>query len=358
MAKEKIDFEDENIRKKYWHTSSHIMAQAVKRIWTEAKLAIGPAIDNGFYYDIDLDYKIVEADFMKIQKEVKKITQANYPLERFELPRQEALKLMKDADEPYKVELINDLPEDAVISFYKQGDFIDLCAGPHVDSTGQIKAFKVMSVAGAYWRGDSSKKMLQRLYAISYPTQEELDAYVERLEEAKKRDHRKIGKEMDLFAIYDEGPGFPFFMPKGMIIRNELEKYWRAEHTKRGYDEIRTPLILSEQLWRTSGHWDHYKDNMYFTKIDGDDYAIKPMNCPGSLLAYKRRMWSYRDLPIRMAEMGQVHRHELSGALHGLMRVRTFTQDDAHIYMLPEQIKDEIIGVTKFIDDVYSLFGF
>lgn len=358
MAKEKIDFEDENIRKKYWHTSSHIMAQAVKRIWPEAKLAIGPAIDNGFYYDIDLDYKIVEADFMKIQKEVKKITQANYPLERFELPRQEALKLMKDADEPYKVELINDLPEDVVISFYKQGDFIDLCAGPHVDSTGQIKAFKVMSVAGAYWRGDSSKKMLQRLYAISYPTQEELDAYVERLEEAKKRDHRKIGKEMDLFAIYDEGPGFPFFMPKGMIIRNELEKYWRAEHTKRGYDEIRTPLILSEQLWRTSGHWDHYKDNMYFTKIDGDDYAIKPMNCPGSLLAYKRRMWSYRDLPIRMAEMGQVHRHELSGALHGLMRVRTFTQDDAHIYMLPEQIKDEIIGVTKFIDDVYSLFGF
>ncbi len=358
MAKEKIDFEDENIRKKYWHTSSHIMAQAVKRIWPEAKLAIGPAIDNGFYYDIDLDYKIVEADFMKIQKEVKKITQANYPLERFELPRQEALKLMKDADEPYKVELINDLPEDAVISFYKQGDFIDLCAGPHVDSTGQIKAFKVMSVAGAYWRGESSKKMLQRLYAISYPTQEELDAYVERLEEAKKRDHRKIGKEMDLFAIYDEGPGFPFFMPKGMIIRNELEKYWRAEHTKRGYDEIRTPLILSEQLWRTSGHWDHYKDNMYFTKIDGDDYAIKPMNCPGSLLAYKRRMWSYRDLPIRMAEMGQVHRHELSGALHGLMRVRTFTQDDAHIYMLPEQIKDEIIGVTKFIDDVYSLFGF
>lgn len=358
MAKEKIDFEDENIRKKYWHTSSHIMAQAVKRIWPEAKLAIGPAIDNGFYYDIDLDHKIVEADFMKIQKEVKKITQANYPLERFELPRQEALKLMKDADEPYKVELINDLPEDAVISFYKQGDFTDLCAGPHVDSTGQIKAFKVMSVAGAYWRGDSSKKMLQRLYAISYPTQEELDAYVERLEEAKKRDHRKIGKEMDLFAIYDEGPGFPFFMPKGMIIRNELEKYWRAEHTKRGYDEIRTPLILSEQLWRTSGHWDHYKDNMYFTKIDNDDYAIKPMNCPGSLLAYKRRMWSYRDLPIRMAEMGQVHRHELSGALHGLMRVRTFTQDDAHIYMLPEQIKDEIIGVTKFIDDVYSLFGF
>ncbi len=358
MAKEKINFEDENIRKTYWHTSSHVMAQAVKRIWPEAKLAIGPAIDNGFYYDIDLDYKITEADFLKIQKEVKKITQANYPLERFELPRDEALKLMKDAGESYKVEIITDLPEDAVISFYKQGDFTDLCSGPHMESTGQIKAFKVMSVAGAYWRGDSSKKMLQRLYAVSYPTQEELDAYVDRLEEAKKRDHRKIGKEMDLFAIYDEGPGFPFFMPKGMVIRNELEKYWREEHTKRGYDEIRTPLILNEQLWRTSGHWDHYKDNMYFTKIDDDDYAIKPMNCPGSLLAYKRRMWSYRDLPIRMAEMGQVHRHELSGALHGLMRVRTFTQDDAHIYMLPEQVKDEIVGVAQFIDDVYSLFGF
>lgn len=358
MAKEKINFEDENIKKTYWHTSSHIMAQAIKRIWPEAKLAIGPAIDNGFYYDIDLDYKIVEADFMKIQKEFKKITQANYPLERFELPRDEALALMEKAEEPYKVELINDLPEDAIISFYKQGDFTDLCAGPHLESTGQVKAFKIMSVAGAYWRGDSDRKMLQRLYAVSFPTQEELDAYIERLEEAKKRDHRKIGKEMDLFAIYDEGPGFPFFMPKGMIIRNELENYWRQEHAKRGYDEIKTPLILNEQLWRTSGHWDHYKDNMYFTKIDGEDYAIKPMNCPGSLLAYKRKMWSYRDFPIRMGEMGQVHRHELSGALHGLMRVRTFTQDDAHIFMLKEQIKDEIVGVTKFIDDVYTLFGF
>lgn len=358
MAKEKINFEDENIKKTYWHTSSHIMAQAIKRIWPEAKLAIGPAIDNGFYYDIDLDYKIVEADFMKIQKEFKKITQANYPLERFELPRDEALTLMEKAEEPYKVELINDLPEDAIISFYKQGDFTDLCAGPHLESTGQVKAFKIMSVAGAYWRGDSDRKMLQRLYAVSFPTQEELDAYIERLEEAKKRDHRKIGKEMDLFAIYDEGPGFPFFMPKGMIIRNELENYWRQEHAKRGYDEIKTPLILNEQLWRTSGHWDHYKDNMYFTKIDGEDYAIKPMNCPGSLLAYKRKMWSYRDFPIRMGEMGQVHRHELSGALHGLMRVRTFTQDDAHIFMLKEQIKDEIVGVTKFIDDVYTLFGF
>lgn len=358
MAKEKINFEDEDIRKKYWHTSSHILAQAVKKLWPDAKLAIGPAIDNGFYYDIDLDYKIVEADFMKIQKEVKKITQANYPLERFELPRSEAIALAEELKEPYKVELINDLPEDAVISFYRQGDFTDLCSGPHMESTGQIKAFKVMSVAGAYWRGDSNKKMLQRIYGISFPTQEELDAYVTRLEEAKKRDHRKIGKEMDLFAIFDEGPGFPFFMPKGMVIRNELEKYWREEHTKRGYDEIRTPLILSEQLWRTSGHWDHYKDNMYFTQIDDEPFAVKPMNCPGSLLTYKRKMWSYRDFPIRMAEMGQVHRHELSGALHGLMRVRTFTQDDAHIFMLKEQIKDEIIGVAKFIDDVYSLFGF
>ncbi|MGN0710304.1 MAG: threonine--tRNA ligase [Anaerovoracaceae bacterium] len=358
MAKEKIDFSNEEVKKTYWHTSSHIMAQAVKKLWPEAKLAIGPAIDNGFYYDFDLEYKFTEADFLKIQKEMKKIIQANHKLERFELPREEAVKLMKEAGEDYKVELINDLPEDAVISFYKQGDFTDLCAGPHMESTGQIKAVKIMSVAGAYWRGDSNRKMLQRLYAISFPTQEELDQYVARLEEAKLRDHRKIGKEMDLFAIYEEGPGFPFFMPKGMIIRNELENFWRTEHRKRGYQEIKTPLIMNEQLWRTSGHWDHYKDNMYFTKIDGDDYAIKPMNCPGSMLAYRRKMWSYRDFPIRMGELGQVHRHELSGALHGLMRVRTFTQDDAHIFMLPEQIKDEIIGVVKFIDDVYSMFGF
>ena len=358
MAKEKINFEDEQVKKNYWHTTSHIMAQAVKKLWPEAKLAIGPAIDNGFYYDFDLEYKFTEADFLKIQKEMKKIIQANYPLERFELPRAEALKLMEDAGEPYKVELINDLPEDAVISFYKQGDFTDLCAGPHMESTGQIKAVKIMSVAGAYWRGDSDRKMLQRLYAISFPTQEELDAYVTKIEEAKKRDHRKIGKEMDLFALYEEGPGFPFFMPKGMIIRNELENFWRQEHRKRGYEEIKTPLILNEQLWRTSGHWDHYKDNMYFTKIDEEDYAIKPMNCPGSMLCYRRKMWSYRDFPIRMGELGQVHRHELSGALHGLMRVRTFTQDDAHIFMLPEQIKDEIVGVVKFIDDVYNMFGF
>ena len=358
MAKEKLNFEDEQVRNTYRHTASHIMAQAVKNLWPDTKLAIGPAIDNGFYYDFDSEHKFSEEDFLKIQKEMKKIVQANYPLERFELPRAEALALMEEKDEPYKVELINDLPEDAVISFYKQGDFVDLCAGPHMESTGKIKAFKLMSVAGAYWRGDSDRQMLQRIYATAFPTQAELDEYVKRLEEAKKRDHRKIGKEMDLFAIFEEGPGFPFFMPNGMIIRNELESFWKSEHRKRGYEEIKTPLIMNEQLWRTSGHWDHYKDNMYFTKIDGEDYAIKPMNCPGSLLAYKRKMWSYRDFPIRMGELGQVHRHELSGALHGLMRVRTFTQDDAHIFMLPDQIKDEVIGVVKFIDDVYNMFGF
>ena len=358
MAKEKLNFEDEQVRDTYRHTASHIMAQAVKNLWPDTKLAIGPAIDNGFNYDFESDHKFSEEDFLKIQKEMKKIVQANYPLERFELPRAEAIALMEEKNEPYKVELINDLPEDAVISFYKQGEFVDLCAGPHMESTGKIKAFKLMSVAGAYWRGDSDRQMLQRIYATAFPTQAELDEYVKRLEEAKKRDHRKIGREMDLFAIFEEGPGFPFFMPNGMIIRNELESFWKSEHRKRGYEEIKTPLIMNEQLWRTSGHWDHYKDNMYFTKIDGEDYAIKPMNCPGSLLAYKRKMWSYRDFPIRMGELGQVHRHELSGALHGLMRVRTFTQDDAHIFMLPDQIKDEVIGVVKFIDDVYNMFGF
>ena len=354
----KINFEDEDMKLRYRHTTSHIMAQAIKHIWPDAKLAIGPAIDNGFYYDIDMEHKLSDQDLMTIQKEMKKIIKANYPLERFELPRAEALKLMEDAGEPYKVELINDLPEDAVISFYKQGDFTDLCAGPHMDSTGQIKAVKLMSVAGAYWRGDEHNKMLQRIYGTCFPSQEELDEYINMLEEAKKRDHRKIGKEMDLFMLTEEGPGFPFFLPNGMILRNELENFWRQEHRKRGYEEIKTPLILNEQLWRTSGHWDHYKDNMYFTKIDDGDYAIKPMNCPGSMLVYKRKMWSYRDFPIRMGELGQVHRHELSGALHGLMRVRTFTQDDAHIFMLPEQVKDEIVGVARFIDDVYSMFGF
>ncbi len=358
MAKPKINFEDEQVRLTYRHTASHILAQAVKNLWPDAKLAIGPAIDNGFYYDIDMEHKLSDQDLLKIQKEMKKVIQANHKLERFELPRTEAIKFMEERNEDYKVELINDLPEDAIISFYKQGDFVDLCAGPHMESTGQIKAVKLMSVAGAYWRGDSERQMLQRIYGTAFPTQEELDAYINRLEEAKKRDHRKIGKEMDLFALFDEGPGFPFFMPKGMILRNELENFWREEHRRRGYVEIKTPLILNEQLWRTSGHWDHYKDNMYFTKIDDGDFAVKPMNCPGSMLCYGRKMWSYRDFPIRMGELGQVHRHELSGALHGLMRVRTFTQDDAHIFMLPEQIKDEVIGVVKFIDDVYNMFGF
>lgn len=358
MAKTKIDFSSDEVRHRYRHTSSHIMAQAVKKLWPDAKLAIGPAIDNGFYYDIDLEHRITEQDLLKIQKEMKKIIQANYPIERFELPREEAIEFERKSGEDYKVELIEDLPEGEVISFYKQGDFVDLCAGPHMDSTGQIKAIKLTSVAGAYWRGNEKNKMLQRIYGTSFPSQAELDEYLAKIEEAKKRDHRKIGKEMDLFALYDEGPGFPFFMPKGMTLRNQLENFWREEHAKRGYEEIKTPLILNEQLWRTSGHWDHYKDNMYFTKIDDEDYAIKPMNCPGSMLAYKRKMHSYRDLPIRLAEMGQVHRHELSGALHGLMRVRTFTQDDAHIFMLPEQVKDEILGVVNFIDDVYTLFGF
>ncbi|MBR6444449.1 MAG: threonine--tRNA ligase [Firmicutes bacterium] len=358
MAKEKINFEDEQVRNNYRHTTSHILAQAVKHLWPEAKLAIGPAIENGFYYDFDLDHKFTDEDLRKIEKEMKKIIKAGYPLKRFELPRTEAIKFMKDRNEDYKVELIADLPKDAVISFYEQGDFTDLCAGPHVEKTSNIKAVKLMSVAGAYWRGNEKNKMLQRIYGTSFPSQEELDEYLAKLEEAKKRDHRLIGKEMDLFALYDEGPGFPFFMPKGMIIRNELEKFWREEHAKRGYSEIKTPLILNEELWHRSGHWDHYKENMYFTKIDDGDYAIKPMNCPGSMLVYKRKLYSYRDLPVRMAEMGQVHRHELSGALHGLMRVRTFTQDDAHIFMLPEQVKDEIKGVIDFIDYVYGIFGF
>ena len=312
MAKEKLNWEDEQVRHTYRHTASHIMAQAIQHLWPDTKFAIGPAIDNGFYYDMECEHKFSEEDFLKIQKEMKKIVQQNLPLVRSEVSREEALQFFKERNQDYKVELIEDLPEDAVITMYTQGDFTDLCAGPHMESTGQIKAFKLMSVAGAYWRGDSDRQMLQRIYATAFPTQEELDAYVEKLEEAKKRDHRKIGKEMDLFMLTEEGPGFPFFLPKGMIIRNELEAFWRAEHKKRGYEEIKTPLILNEHLWRTSGHWDHYKDNMYFTKIDGEDYAIKPMNCPGSMLVYKRKMWSYRDFPIRCGELGQVHRHELS----------------------------------------------
>ena len=358
MAKEKINFEDEQVRNDFRHTASHILAQAVQTLYPDAKLAIGPAIENGFYYDFDVEHRFTEQDLLKIQKEMKKIIQANLALEKFELSREEALKLVQEKKEPYKVELIEELPEDAVISFYKQGDFVDLCAGPHMESTGKIKAVKLMNVAGAYWRGSEKNKMLQRIYGTAFPTQEELDAYIERLEEAKLRDHRKIGKEMDLFAIYEEGPGFPFFMPKGMIIRNELEQFWRKEHLARGYQEIKTPLILNEELWHTSGHWDHYKNNMYFTKIDENDFAVKPMNCPGAMLAYKRKMYSYRDLPIRLCEMGQVHRHELSGALHGLMRVRTFTQDDAHLFMQPEQIEEEIIGIIDFIDYVYRMLEF
>ena len=353
-----LKFDDEAGKNVYRHTSSHILAQAVKRLYPKVKLGIGPAIENGFYYDFDLEHRFSDEDLVKIEKEMNRIIQENDPLERFELPREEAIQFMEEKEEPYKMELIQDLPEDAVISFYKQGDFTDLCAGPHVSSTGSIKAVKLMSVAGAYWRGSEKNPMLQRIYGTSFPKQKQLDEYLEKLEEAKKRDHRKIGKEMDLFAIYEEGPGFPFFMPKGMILRNELENFWRKAHSERGYQEIKTPIILSEELWHTSGHWDHYKENMYFTKIDEGDYAIKPMNCPGAMLSYKRKMYSYRDFPIRLAEMGLVHRHELSGALHGLMRVRCFTQDDAHIFMLPEQVKDEIKGVIDFVDYVYSIFGF
>lgn len=358
MGKEKVDFSDENVKEAYRHTSSHIMAQAIKRLWPEAKLAIGPAIKDGFYYDVDLDHKITDDDLKKIQKEMKKIIKANYPLEKSILSRDKALELMRQKGEDYKVELINDLPSDEEISFYTQGEFTDLCAGPHVKSTGKIKAIKLMSVAGAYWRGNEKNKMLQRVYGTAFSSQEELQEYIDRIEEAKKRDHRKIGKEMDLFALMEEGPGFPFFLPNGMILRTELENYWRQEHRKRGYDEIKTPLILSEELWHTSGHYDHYKENMYFTSIDDAEYAIKPMNCPGAMLTYKRKLYSYRDFPIRLAELGQVHRHELHGALHGLMRVRTFTQDDAHIFMTPDIVKDEIKRVVSFIDDVYNLFGF
>lgn len=357
MAIEKINFADEKVRHDFRHTASHVMAQAIKHIWPEAKLAIGPAIENGFYYDIDLEHRFTEEDFPKIQKEMKKIVQANYPLERFELPRAEALKWAEEAGEPYKVELINDLPEDAIISFYKQGDFTDLCAGPHMPSTGYIKAFKIMSVAGAYWRGDSNRQMLQRLYATAFPTQEELDEYVNMLEEAKKRDHRKIGREMNLFAFRDEAPGFPFYLPNGMLLRNELIDFWRKLHKEWGYVEISTPQIMKRTLWETSGHWDHYKENMYTTVIDEEDYAIKPMNCPGSILVYDLEPRSYRDLPLRYAELGLVHRHELSGALHGMFRVRCFTQDDAHILLAKEQIKDEVTRIAQLFDQVYEMFG-
>lgn len=358
MDEKKYTFENAEFKNAYRHTTSHILAQAIKRLYPETKLAIGPAIEDGFYYDVDSETVFTPDILEKLEAEMRNICKEKIPLERFELPRAEALELMKD--EPYKIELINDLPEDAVISFYRQGDFTDLCAGPHMDNTGRIKgnAIKLTSCTGAYWRGDSKRKMLQRIYGTCFQKKEELDAYLQRIEEAKKRDHRKLGRELDLFMLTEEGPGFPFFLPKGMILRNELENYWRELHRKCGYQEIKTPMILNEELWHRSGHWDHYKDNMYFTKIDGDDYAIKPMNCPGGMLAYKRRPWSYKDLPMRVGELGVVHRHELSGALHGLMRVRCFTQDDAHIFMTKEQMKDEILGVINKIDSVYNMFGF
>ena len=334
------------------------MAQAIKRLWPDVKLAIGPSIDDGFYYDIDSDRPITEEDFPAIEAEMKKIVKEDIPLERFELPRAEAIKFMEDAKEPYKVELIKDLPEDAIISFYKQGDFTDLCAGPHLMTTKPVKAVKLMKVAGAYWRGNEKNKMLTRLYGTSYTKASDLEEYLVRLEEAKKRDHRKIGKELGLFMLADEGPGFPFFLPKGMILKNTLIDYWRQIHTRENYVEISTPIMLNRKLWETSGHWDHYKENMYTTVIDEEDFAIKPMNCPGGMLVYKSQPRSYRDLPLRMGELGLVHRHEKSGALHGLMRVRCFTQDDAHIFMTPEQITDEIKGVVRLIDEVYQLFGF
>ncbi|MEG2859551.1 MAG: threonine--tRNA ligase [Clostridia bacterium] len=353
-----LTFADEAGRKTLRHTASHVLAQAVLHLKPEAKLAIGPAIENGFYYDFDVDEPFTPDFLAAAEKEMARIIKKNERLERFELPRAQALDLMREKDQPYKVELINDLPEDAPLSFYKQGDFTDLCAGPHLPSTGRIKAFKLTSIAGAYWRGDEHKKMLQRIYGTAFFDKAEMEAYLTRMEEAKKRDHRKLGKELDLFAILDEGPGFPFFFPKGMILRNQLEDYWRKIHHDHGYEEIKTPIILSRSLWEQSGHWDHYQNNMYTTKIDDQDYAIKPMNCPGGILVYKRKLWSYRDLPCRSGELGLVHRHEKSGALHGLMRVRCFTQDDAHIFMTPEQIKDEIKGVYNLIDEVYSVFGF
>ncbi|KPU42127.1 threonine--tRNA ligase 2 [Oxobacter pfennigii] len=353
-----LTFDDEDGKKIFRHTTSHILAQAAKRLYPDIKLAIGPAIDNGYYYDFDADFSFTPEILEKLENEMKNIVKEDLKLEKFILPRSEAIKLMEEKGEPYKVELIKDLPEDSVISFYKQGDFVDLCAGPHLPSTGRVKAFKLLSVAGAYWRGDEKNKMLQRIYGTSFAKKSDLDDYLNMLEEAKKRDHRKLGKELDLFSIQEEGPGFPFFHPKGMVLRNELENFWKKLHVKNGYSEIKTPIILCEDLWHQSGHWDHYKDNMYFTKIDGADYAIKPMNCPGGILVYKTQLHSYRDLPLRMGELGLVHRHELSGALHGLMRVRNFTQDDAHIYMTPEQITDEVIGVINLDDYIYKLFGF
>ena len=355
----KYTFENEEYRRTYWHTCSHVLAQAVKRLHPEVKLAIGPSIENGFYYDLDAPFAFTPEDLAEIEGEMRKICKEKLKLERFELPREEALQYMEERQEPYKVELINDLPADAHISFYKQGEFVDLCAGPHLDSTGRIKgnAIKLTACNAAYWRGDSNRQTLQRIYGVAFPKKEELDAYLERIEEAKRRDHRKLGKELGLFMMTEEGPGFPFFLPKGMVLKNTLLDYWRQCHKRYGYVEISTPIILNQELWHRSGHWDHYKDNMYTTVIDGEDYAIKPMNCPGGMLVYKNEPHSYRDLPLRMAELGLVHRHEMSGALHGLFRVRCFTQDDAHIFMTPDQMKDEIKNVVKLFDEIYSTFG-
>ena len=352
-------FENPEYRKTYWHTTSHILAQAMKRLHPEVKLAIGPAIENGFYYDFDTPQPFTEDQLAELEAEMRKICKEKLKLERFELPREEALKFMEEKGEPYKVELIHDLPEDAHISFYKQGEFTDLCAGPHLDSTGRVKgnAIKLTACNAAYWRGDSSRQTLQRIYGIAFPKKEELDEYLAKLEEARKRDHRRLGKELGLFTLMDEGPGFPFFLPKGMVLRNTLLDYWREVHKKYGYVEISTPVILNQALWHRSGHWDHYKDNMYTTVIDGEDYAVKPMNCPGGMLVYKTEPHSYRDLPLRMAELGLVHRHELSGALHGLFRVRCFTQDDAHIFMTWDQMESEIQNVVRLFDEVYSVFG-
>ena len=353
-----LTFNDEKGKGAFRHTASHIMAQAIKRLYPDAKLAIGPSIDDGFYYDIDRAEPLVEADLEKIEAAMKKIVKEALPIEQFTMPRNEAIAYFKEKGEIYKVELIEDLPEDSVISFYKQGEFTDLCAGPHLMSTKYVKAFKLTSLAGAYWRGSEKNKMLQRIYGTAFPKKAELEEHLAMIEEAKKRDHRRLGKELGLFMMRDEGPGFPFFLPKGMVLKNTLLDYWREIHTKNDYVEINTPIMLSRHLWETSGHWGHYKENMYTTVIDEEDFAIKPMNCPGGILVYQSEPRSYRDLPIRMGELGLVHRHEKSGQLHGLMRVRCFTQDDAHIFMMPEQIRDEIKGVAKLIDEVYSLFGF
>ena len=354
-----FSFENEEYRQTYWHTCSHIMAQAVKRLWPEVKLAIGPSIKEGWYYDMDAPFAFTPEHMTEIEAEMRKICKEKLKLERFELPREEAIKFMEEKGEPYKVELIQDLPEDAPISFYKQGEFTDLCAGPHLDSTGRVKgnAIKLLACNAAYWRGDSNRETLQRIYGIAFPKKEELDAYLERIEEAKRRDHRKLGKELGLFAFRDEAPGFPFYLPKGMVLKNTLIDYWRQVHKKWNYVEISTPQIMKRTLWETSGHWDHYKDNMYTTVIDGEDFAIKPMNCPGSILVYELEPHSYRDLPLRYGELGLVHRHELSGALHGMFRVRCFTQDDDHILLANDQIKDEVIRIARLFDEVYSLFG-